>query len=164
MQCEKKHNKHEIIFYKNILPNKEQIMKDINDYKQSINEIIEQTKTKIEMLNSIITNLQKLYEINFNFVNNFEIENRNYQIIENLNIMHNRIIKLMNYDYNDIDNLYDINEFNNISTVFQKMTIKYYKTIENVKGNEIKIKLSGDILEKTTLDCNKYIKISELKK
>ena len=111
MQCELNHKNHEIIFYKNILPNKKDIMEDIIDFKESINDIINDAKEKIKMLNKIIINLQILYEINFNFVNNYEIEKRNFQIMENLNLIHNRIKKLLLFDYNDIDNLYEIKDF-----------------------------------------------------
>ena len=163
MQCELNHNTHEIIFYKNILPNKKEIMEEINDFKKSINEIICNTKKKIEMLNKIIENLQILYEINFNIVNNYETEKRNYQIMENLNLIHKRIQKFNMLDYNDIDNLNDIYDFNNISKIFNKMTNKYSKSKEYLKGNEIKIELSGNNLENKTLECNKYIKISELR-
>ena len=164
MQCELIHNNHEIIFYKNILPNKKDIMEDIIYFKENINEIINDAKKKIEMLNKIIINLQILYEINFNFVNNYEIEKRNFQIIENLNLIHNRIKKLLLFDYKDIDNLYEIKHFNNISAVYNDMTQKFSKRKEILKGNEIKIVLSGNNIKNNTFDCSKYIKISELKK
>ena len=133
-------------------------MEYINYFKKFINEIINNLKEKIEMLNKIILNFQKLYEIHFNLVNNYDIEKKNFQIIENLKLIQNNI----QYFFDDNYYLYDIKDFKNILDIFNKMNIKKYKEREYLKENEIIIHLSGDIIE--TLNCNKYIKISELKK
>ena len=52
--------------------------------------------------------------------------------------------------------------FNNISTVYNDMTQKFSKRKEFLKGNEIKIELSGYNIENNTFDCSKYFILREI--
>ena len=41
------------------------------------------------MLKRVIFNMQKYYEINYNIINNFEIQNKNYEILRNISEIKN---------------------------------------------------------------------------
>ena len=85
------------------------------------------------MLKRVIFNMQKYYEINYNIINNFEIQNKNYEILRNISKIKNNF--KMN-DINDIINEKNINEkFRKINVIYNKMIIKENLNNENIKEN-----------------------------
>ena len=121
------HKNHESVFLGNLMPDMEQkkkILKEIKSMKDTINikiqEIIEQLLGFIEVINHY-------YDINNDILNNFDIKNRNYQNLENLNIIDNN-----NIIYKKLK---EINKNPNIKDI-----IDLYKIIE--KGKEKKISAS----------------------
>ena len=92
MQCEIKHECHEIIYFKKILPNEEEIKKNINEFRKSINELKNNINQIINILNTVIENLEIYFTINYDMIKNYKIENRNYNILYNINEIKNNCI------------------------------------------------------------------------
>ena len=86
MIYETEHERDKIIEFKNILIKDEEISKSMKD----LNEVIDTFKYKIniikEILDRIVNTIYLYYTISNNIINNYNINKRNYYILENLNI------------------------------------------------------------------------------
>ena len=167
--CYSEHENHDKNNYK--LPNKNIINDKINELRKKIDNINETIKTIIMQLNDFQKFIEKYYEIFNNIINNFDISNRNFEIIENINnLMNNDII-------DDIDNIVKekniINKFNKIIEIYNKKNNitkevfdkkadnKISNIVNNIdKGNEILKEVEYDLEDKSIL----YININESKK
>ena len=160
--CNKCKHNHKLINFNEILPSKDIIIKKnyLGKFNDNIKRIINQIKNKIEQLNKIILNLEKLYEIIYNIINNTKSGFLNYQTIENNNVIFHYIIK-RNREFNhhqfvDLESLFHI---------YEQMTTKDDNVnVKELKENEIKI-LVGDEIDNCpkTFIYNKYIYIFDLK-
>ena len=122
--CEKEHKGHDIIYFGDIIPNKEDLEKEMNKFKKNINQFNSTVKIIIEKIINITKILKKYYYINDNIIKSYEMQKKNYQILHNINEFHNynnQIIQDMNKmidEKNIIDKLkilMDIdNKMNNI--------------------------------------------------
>ena len=99
----------------------------LKDYKDEISEIINK-------INVVINYFELFYNISYNIITNFDIKNKNYQLlmsIKNLNQFDTKIIK-------DIDNIINEkqieNKLNLISKIYEK--IKSDKPIKNLSEKE----------------------------
>ena len=123
MKCETKHNNnHNIINYKDILPDEDEIKKDLKKFKDKIDKLKETIKELINWLNNIYDNFQKLYKISYDIVYNYNLRQRNYEILENVNSVKDLI------NAKDIDDIIDknipyINKFKKFSDIYDKMLI-----------------------------------------
>ena len=136
MFCEKNHdNNHKKIEYKNIIESKNEIKKEINNFKNKIYIFINNIKEIIEKLNNVIKNITIYYKINCDIINNYDIKKKNYEIIKNVNEIKNNI-KLKNID--DIINETDIKiKFEKIINIYNKMNSQNESNmINNKKENE----------------------------
>ena len=138
--CEKEHNNqstniisryfyyHEIISYVKIIPEEEEIkrkIKEIKEIKEIINKFNENIDEIIYKLNKIKENIKIYYKINEDIINNYNIKNKNYKILQNINEMNNNnIIKEIKEINND-----NKNKFEKLMNIYNKMMYK----------NEIKI-------------------------
>ena len=119
MLCENIHKNHQIIYYKNIMPNIANLKDEMGEFKNTFNIFNNEIQSIIKILENTINNLNIYYEISMDLINNFIIKNRNYQILTNLNnikytnkfVLNNikEIIKEKNiyFKFNNIINLYD---------------------------------------------------------
>ena len=125
--CQENHKNHEVINYKSIKLNIEEISQKLIEFRKKIDIFNREIKDIITKLNKIIANIEMYYKINSDLVNNYTIENNNYQILQNIiNIKYNINIK-------DIDEI--INN-NNISNKFQKLMNIYDKiSFQQIKYN-----------------------------
>ena len=104
--CENEHMEHEVLSYKNIIQNKNDVKSKLNILRKTIDLLSNNIKNIIDILNSVIENMEIYYKINSDFLDNYDEKNRNYQILMNLNeINSNDIIN----DLNQIINDYNIN-------------------------------------------------------
>ena len=83
--CEKEHNNHNIISLGNIMPDKNILEENKNDLKNIINKFNNEIKDIINKLNNIINNIEEYYNIYNDIIKEYEIQNRNYEILENIN-------------------------------------------------------------------------------
>ena len=147
MSCEGEHKGHSTKYLGDIIPNineiknkMKELKKMIDSFKSGINEIIDK-------LNLIKNNLDNYYKINEDIINNYDIKNRNYEILQNINELNkiNNITEELNEINND-KNL--LNKLNKLFTLYKMMTNKEEKndkiTIRyKFNPNEERIKIFG---------------------
>ena len=121
MQCEMEHNNHNQIPYKNVIPNKDEVEIKIKDFKNKIDKMSKNIENIINMLNKVKNHMNLLYNINYDILNNYEIENRNYELFKNL-------IAINNIDFKNIDEIINNNDtfikFKNILNIYNQMITK----------------------------------------
>ena len=154
-QCELEHDDtHKTIFYKKVMPNIKEIKNKMNEFRDNINIFNKIIDDSIKKLNELKYNIQKYYEINYNLINNFNIKNRNYQILKNIGNMN---INLINKNLNKLINEYNINNILKIDKIDYENDEEYFKenliiTLKyKIKENDEKIK----ILDKDFIKINK---------
>jgi surface protein len=158
MLCEIDHDKkyqkkHNTLYYKELLANIEDINTEILKLKSKIDKIKKNIDDMIKMLNEVKVNIDIFSDINLTILKNYDENNINYQIIQNINaIQNNNIIDDINEIYNDkninnkliyISNIYSkIKELNEI--------IIRYKINEN--GEKIKL-FDNEFIKKNEENC-----------
>ena len=135
--CSSEHENHDIYNFK--IPNKNSLIEKNNQFRKKIDEMNENIKKIITELNDFMQYIEKYYDIINNFINNYDINNRNFEVIENINnIINNDIIK-------DIDIIVNeksiINKFNKIIEINNKINNKTEEKSDNkdIINNETNI-------------------------
>ena len=112
--CINEHNSHNIIDLVNLIPNKDELLKSLNNLNEVINKFKENIKKINNIVNKVLNNIEIYYKIINNIINNYNNKNRNYEIYCNLNEIKNSNSIIIN-DLNHIINKNDINnKFKNI--------------------------------------------------
>ena len=155
--CEDEHTNHEIIslkkmmFEKYILNNKkEELKKSIEIFNNNINKII-------EILINVKENIEYYYKIEENIINNYNIKERNYILLFNINqIINNNIAQdIINFNndnnyknkFNNIFNIYEqINQVNN--KIYEVINTKNQINNKNIDNDKNKIILTKCINNK----------------
>ena len=132
IKCVQEHNNHNNIDLGEILINEEDIIKNKNELKEYINKLNNNIEEIIIKLNNVKEYYNTYYNIYNIITNGYNIENINYEILQN-------IIEFKNYnnviihDINNIINSSNINDkFNNIINIYNKI----YKNNDNI-SNEV---------------------------
>ena len=129
--CAKEHNEHKIITYGDIMPEIEEVEKNINKLKETISEFKNHINEIILKLNKLMYNLDEYYKIYNDCIKNFDVKKRNYYIIKNTNEINNYNIDFINI-LKTIGNEKNIkNKLNNIIHLFKRMEEK--EEINNIK-------------------------------
>ena len=150
IECEKFHRNHKIETYGNIVPDKNKLKQDLEEYKTIIEKFNESIKVTINKLKQLVDNMNILYEIYEDMVNNYinSKSKRNYEIISNINefrLNDNNFIKIMQKfiqmkeDYHQIPNLlnvYDKMVSEKLESKFESFDDIYKKYIELKSQNE----------------------------
>ena len=114
------HNENEIISFRIIIPNNNDIAIRMKELRETFNNFEKIIQKKIGILNEVIQEIEKYYNINnYNF-NNFE-KNRTYESLCNIiNLMKINKDDYHKQDMNEIINNIDIyNKFNNIFKIIK---------------------------------------------
>lgn len=114
------HNENEIISFRIIIPNNNDIAIRMKELRKLLTILKKLFKKKIGILNEVIQEIEKYYNINnYNF-NNFE-KNRTYESLCNIiNLMKINKDDYHKQDMNEIINNIDIyNKFNNIFKIIK---------------------------------------------
>ena len=130
--CESFHNNNhlqEIIAFNKILPNKENINKELEDLKILIDNFktqIKEFKDKLDnIFSNIIENFGIYYKIYNNLFNNYDIKNRNFQNLQNMNDINFENIK---NNIKDFINESDLSvKLNNIIKIYDRINKQYNK-------------------------------------
>ena len=172
MNCFSHHNKsHKLIEYKDIIPNDNKIKEEIAELRSNI-DTFKQTITDIMgKLELVKEKIEIFYQINYDILKNYVKQNKNYQILQNINEISNNI---------NLNNIKDIihnenisNQISDILNIYDKMVTKSdkhdliikkalneEKTLENSKSKENKdnIDLKNSIRSSNKAKTNFYNK------
>ena len=137
LQCEIKHNdNHEIINYRNILPNENKIKEEIKEFRNKIEKFNNKINKIIEMFEKVKKAIEYIYIINNDIINNYKIEDRNYEILYNINEIRNNI------KIKEIDEIINNNHINkaikNIIKIYNKIIINNNINLINNENKIIK--------------------------
>ena len=139
--CEIEHKGHKIITYGSIISDKDDLVKNLNNSKKVIIEFKEHIDAIITKLNEVVQNIEDYFNAYSNIVNNFNVRNKNYYILQNINY-------IKEYNESFINNINDIitdknidNCINNIIEIFDKIKYKepeqpVNNIIDNIKEKE----------------------------
>ena len=139
--CEIEHKGHKIITYGSIISDKDDLVKNLNNSKKVIIEFKEHIDTIISKLNEVVQNVEDYFNAYSNIINNFNVRNKNYYILQNINYMKEYNKTFIN-NINDIINDKNIaNSVNNIIEIFDKIKYKepeqpVNNIIDNIKEKE----------------------------
>ena len=135
--CQKDHYGHEVFSLGNMLIDKNELDGKLKELKQSINIFIDNINSVIKVLNNVKENIEKYYELEENIFNKYDKNERNYEILCNINEMvyYNNII------INDINNINNENKiekkFNNILNIYNKINCNEIKITLEIKKDDI---------------------------
>jgi len=124
-QCDLEHDdSHKTTVYKKIMSNIKEIKNNMNEFRDKINLFNKIIDDNIKKLNDLKYNIQKYYEINYNIINNFNIRNRNYQLLKNIRNMN---ITIINKNLDKLINEYNINNILKIDRIDFENDEEYFK-------------------------------------
>ena len=129
LTCYSDHNNnHNKIDYKLIIPNKKKINEEIIELRKKIDKIKNFITDIIEKLNKIMEKMDIFYQINYDILNNNKFQNKNYQILQNINEISNNI------EMSNIDKI--INE-ENIGNKISELLKVYDKMVNKEENHDI---------------------------
>lgn len=121
ISCESEHEGHKIIQFNKIIPKKSELKNGLDVLKKNIDDFSEECEEIIRVINIVKNNLNLIYNIQKNMVDNFDIKSqKNYYIFSNLNKIfnNNKIIQ----DINNIKNEVSLeNKFSYIISIYNDM-------------------------------------------
>ena len=120
IKCEKEYSFKEIIYYKNILPNKRNIETNIEYAKRKIAEFISKVEEFEKILNNISKNVKLFYDIIFQIYKNYDSEKINYKNLENINKINNNMT-IINDLNNNLNNIFNNQYFKNILNIYNQI-------------------------------------------
>jgi len=159
--CEVEHKSHKKISLGEIIPNKDELIKNNRKLKRMIDLFNNNVKIIINILEEVIENMNIYYKIIEDIINNYNNKNINYEILYNINkIKENNIIKEMK---NIVNKSSIKSKFSDIFDIYCNMNINEINLIYKVDN---KIKLFGhDFVDRNRKNCKIIIngKEDELK-
>ena len=90
--CDEEHRQHKTINLVDLKPNMDEIKNQLLELKKEIELIVDEIQIAIMKLNEFKEAMNIFYEINNDILNNYEMKNRNYQILENIKLITNNEI------------------------------------------------------------------------
>ena len=148
--CEENHREHNIILYRDIFPNINKIKEELNKFKTIIDNFKDNVNEIILILTEVNNNIEKYFQINYNIINNFKIQNKNYEAIQNINEIKENMKN--NNIYEIINDTNIENKFKKILNIYTQMKIREEiscnlgdKKNNNYSMNENKNKIEEDI-------------------
>ena len=98
--CENNHKNHGKIYFGEIVPNKNNIEDELKEFRKKIVKMNEIINNFINILKKIHDYMEIYYKINNDILNNYDLNNRNYETFQNIKQI-NQNIKIK-----DLDNLF----------------------------------------------------------
>ena len=88
MECKSEHkDKENLIYFRDILPNKNKIKENLNELKTKMEQYKEKINEIKKMFDAIIINLENYYEINDNLSKDLDKNKKNYYLFCNINML-----------------------------------------------------------------------------
>ena len=128
--CETDHMEHKTIYYGTILPNKNELVKDLNNTKDIIRIFKENIDDMISKLNTIKEKMDDYYNIYNNIINNYDMRKKNYYILQNINDIKNYNIDFIKNLANIINNENHISKFTKLMELYDKIGFKKPKNFK----------------------------------
>ena len=119
MSCNQMHINHRLEPFENLISNPDSKRFELDKLKDEIDIFNNHVKKIINGLNQLIENMETYYKIFNNIFNNYNVSNKNYQILKNISQ-----INLNNNIYND---LVEINQNKNYFDKINKIFNVFYK-------------------------------------
>ena len=85
MLCEKGHKGHKSCYFGDIMPDKDDLINEINEFKKKLDIFNNTIKDIIKRLNNVIDNMELYYKITNNLFNYYDIQKRHYNLLTNIN-------------------------------------------------------------------------------
>ena len=154
------HKSHNKITYSDVLPNKEELFEKKKELKDKIYLINNDIKVLINILNSVMNNINIYYKINEDIIDNYNNnENLNYETIYYLNQF-----KANDSILNELNKIIECNnikdKFNNIFNIYTKMNIDEINIIYKVTNKEVKL-FNESFIKKNKNNCKLIINEKE---
>ena len=154
------HKSHNKITYSVVLPNKEELFEKKKELKDKIYLINNDIKVLINILNSVMNNINIYYKINEDIIDNYNNnENLNYETIYYLNQF-----KADDSILNELNKIIECNnikdKFNNIFNIYTKMNIDEINIIYKVTNKEVKL-FNESFIKKNKNNCKLIINEKE---
>ena len=122
MVCENDHEDHDVKSFRKLLPKNNELNSQLSKLKDYINNLKNDIKEIKLKLDNVSNNFDKYYKINEDIFNSYNIKNKNYEILHNINEIKND--QSIN-DINGVINEKDINnKFKKIMNLYNQMGIK----------------------------------------
>ena len=125
-ECIKFHNKHEIMTFGLLLPDQNELKKNLEENQKIKDNFIKEIKEIIKLLEKVIKSSETLFKINEELSNTYleSTQNkklRNYEMIKNINYFNSEDNKLFKEMKDAIDNENKNTEIINIFNIYSKM-------------------------------------------
>ena len=154
--CKDEHKKHMKISFNDIKPNINEINNNLNEIKKELNLFKDNIKEIINILNELANIIDIYYEIHNNILMNYEEENTNFQIIQNVKQINenneiNNILNNINKSTNIKDKLYNIiNLYNNINSE-KEIKNKSIELDKDISNDNVNISSNNKLNEMTII-------------
>ena len=169
--CENEHSQYDIISLGKLFPNKKDLNKRMDEFKDKIVKLKKEIHILIDILNAFINNIEIFYNINQDINNTFNNKLKNYEILNNIKEINNinvleDISKVINennnYDkFKQILNIYNLmnskdnsNEINNLTNINFGMNNMSIINSNNIFTNNM---LNNNILNINMLNNNNIL-------
>lgn len=136
--CEKDHINHKKISLGELIPDKNELEEDKNNLRKKIDEFENDIQEIIKIFNDVIRNLENLYNIYDDLIANYEVKNRNYRILQNINYIHDFNNNFINNLNNIIKNKDYLSKFENIFDMWNQINFVKSEKIEKFSENNNK--------------------------
>ena len=117
--CESEHKKHNTIFFGDLMPNLGDTKKKLLELKSNIELLKDNITMVINQLHELIEIMNIYYEMNNEILVNYDMRNRNYEMLDN--------IKEITDNNNIFDNIKAINKIKNINEKVYNLMYLYNK-------------------------------------
>ena len=142
MLCNQNHSSHNLENFENVISNPDNKRIELDELKEEIDNFNNSVKKIISGLNQLMQNMETYYKILNDIYNNYNINNKNYQVLKNVSE-----INIKNYIYKEISEI-------NLSTNYVDKINKIFNIFYKIKGknnNEPFNFLKLNAIEKTEL-------------
>ena len=139
--CDGEHDGHNIISLRKMMINKNEVLTKLEDLKNAIIILENNIETIIEILNYVRKTMNNYYKFEKYIINNYDKNQRNYEILYNINEFNIKNEKSIISKFNHIFNLYkDMNNNNVNNHSYSSININNNTNINISSNNFIKIK------------------------
>ena len=144
MLCENEHRSHKMIYLGDMLIKKEVLINEKNELKNHIDKLEENFENIYCNFKNIMDNIKLYYNIYLDIINNYEINKKNYYLLQNIN-------EFKKYNNNVYQEKYNNNVYQDINKIIKESNINikfsYIMDLYNKINNKEK-KVDNNNLDK----------------